>query len=528
MRATPDCRQGSPHFVSLSTIRRHARAATVPAKPRAPRSARKSARLLVRIRRRTARRPSCYLADAMRPDTERRGIDRVLNLFTEVRPGEATTALLLALNVFLILMAYYVLKPVREALILGEGSAELKSYLSAGQVAVLAFVVPLYGRLVARYPRMRLINLVTLFFTACPVIFYVLAMFGVPLAVVFFVWIGVFSMMIVAQFWSFANDVYTKEEGERLFVIVGFGASLGAVAGARVADRLIELTGIYQLMLLGAAILAGQLWLTNQINAREAGRARSASRDAAVKTGAASSGHSFALVFRTRYLLLIAMMLMLVNWVNTTGEYILGSIVKDTAVSLVAEGRNGGLTEEQLIGDFYSKYFTAVNVLGLLLQLFVVSRVVKYLGMGWAVMVLPILSFGAYNILAFVPTLWAVLAAKVAENSTDYSLNNTVRNMLFLPCTYEQKFSAKQAIDSFFVRMGDVLSALLVFAGTTVFVLQPRGFAAINAVLVVIWLLIAWRVGRHYQALAQAGVPPTTTPTRSRGVQPDLQAPATS
>ena len=83
-------------------------------------------------------------------------------------------------------------------------------------------------------------------------------------------------------------------------------------------------------------------------------------------------------------------------------------------------------------------------------------------------MILPALSFGVYNILIFVPLLNAALAAKVVENSTDYSLNNTVRNMLFLPCTYEQKFAAKQAIDSFFVRMGDVLSAALVFVGTTV------------------------------------------------------------
>src|SRR6188508_1516442 len=106
--------------------------------------------------------------------------ERLLNLFTVVRPGEAKTALLLALNVFLILMAYYILKTVREALILGEGSAELKSYLSAGQVAVLAFAVPAYGRLVRAYPRMTLINMVTVFFIICPPVFYLLARFGVP------------------------------------------------------------------------------------------------------------------------------------------------------------------------------------------------------------------------------------------------------------------------------------------------------------------------------------------------------------
>ena len=439
-----------------------------------------------------------------------RGLDRFLNLFTEVRSGEGSTALLLALNVFLILMAYYVLKPVREALILGEGSAELKSYLAAGQVVVLALVVPLYSRLVAMYARMRLINVVTIFFSACPVVFYVLAQFGVPLAVVFFVWIGIFSLMIVAQFWAFANDVYTKEEGERLFVIIGFGASLGAVAGARIADRLIEPLGVHQLMLLGSAILLAQLGLTNYVN----GRSRSAAPPASAKPAPTSepqrSGtNAFAMVFRTRYLLLMALMLMLVNLVNTTGEYILGSIVKDTAAAMVAD-KTSSLTEGQLIGDFYSKYFTYVNLLGLVLQLFVVSRAVKYLGVSWAVMILPLISLGAYNILTFAPTLIAVLMAKIAENATDYSLNNTVRNMLFLPCSYEQKFSAKQAIDSFFVRIGDVLSALLVFVGTAVWPLQPRGFAAINAVLVVIWLFLAWRVGHDYKRLAASGLPPQT------------------
>ena len=426
-------------------------------------------------------------------------LDRFLNLFTEVRPGEARTALLLALNVFLILTAYYILKTVREALILGEGTAELKSYLSAGQVVILAFVVPFYGRLVAKFPRMKLINVVTVFFMICPPIFYLLAQFGVPLGMIYFVWIGVFSLMIVAQFWSFANDIYSKEEGERLLVIVGLGASLGAVAGARVADRLIEPFGVLQLMLLGAAVLGLQLLLTNFIDGIERGRRPRVEHVKNVK--AAPVDNAFAMVFRTRYLLLMALMILVVNWINATGEYILGSIVKEHASAMVAAGTAPGLSEGQIIGDFYAKYFSMANVLGLILQLFVVSRIIKHQGVSRAVMILPLLSFGVYNVLIFVPLLTAALAAKVVENSTDYSLNNTVRNMLFLPCTYEQKFAAKQAIDSFFVRMGDVLSAALVFVGTTAIALPSRGFAAVNAVLAVIALILAWRVGRHYNSL---------------------------
>ena len=111
------------------------------------------------------------------------------------------------------------------------------------------------------------------------------------------------------------------------------------------------------------------------------------------------------------------------------------------------------------------------------------------------------LLLGLNVFLIFVPLLNAALVAKVIENSTDYSLNNTVRNMLFLPCTYEQKFAAKQAIDSFFVRMGDVLSAVLVFVGSTYLLLPSRGFAAVNVVLAFVALILAWRVGRYYKTL---------------------------
>jgi AAA family ATP:ADP antiporter len=438
---------------------------------------------------------------------ERTRLDRLLGAFAEVRSGEGLSATLLAANVFLILMAYYVLKPVREALILGEGSAELKSYLSAVQVVLLAFAVPAYGRLVAQLPRMRLINTVTAFFAVCLVIFFLLTAAGVRIGIPFFLWIGIFNLMIVAQFWSFANDIYDKEEGERLFAIVGFGASLGAVVGARAADRLIEPLGVNLLLLLGAVLLVSQALLSNHIARRESERVRTRPPSPApVKKGAGS--RAFTMVLENRYLLLIALMLMLLNLVNTTGEYILSSIVAQSADGAAAAA---GLSREQVIGDFYSKYYTMVNVLGLLLQLFVVSRVVKYLGVGIAVMILPVLALGAYSVILFLPLLRAVLAAKVVENSTDYSLNNTVRNMLFLPCTYEQKFSGKQAIDSFFVRMGDVLSATLVFVGTQVLVLSPSGFAAVNAVLVLAWLLLAWRVGVHYQSLTRQSAPVVTT-----------------
>jgi AAA family ATP:ADP antiporter len=436
-------------------------------------------------------------------------LDRALRPFADVRPGEGLLAVLLALNVFLILTTYYILKPVREALILGQGSAELKTYLSVGQVALLSIAVPYYGRLVSRLPRRQLLSVVTYFFVACLVAFYVFGRAGVPVGIAYFLWIGVFNLMIVAQFWSFANDLYSRDEGERLFPIVGFGASLGAVLGAVIAGWLIRPLGVYQLLLVGAALLAAQLQVTNYIDAQSPMRStKPAEKDhAAPQPGT----NAFAMVFRTPYLLLIALMLLLNATVDATGEYILGSIVSDAARDYVAAGKSGGLNVEGVIGAFYSRYFALINITSLLLQLFVVSRVVKHLGVSNAVAILPALSLVAYNVLAFVPGLWAVLAAKVSEKGTDYSLSNTVRNMLFLPCTREEKYSAKQAIDSFFFRMGDVVSATVVFVGTHVG-LSAAGFAKLNVLLAAGFLAFAILVGRAYKT--RTGAPSVSVEDR--------------
>ena len=196
--------------------------------------------------------------------------------------------------------------------------------------------------------------------------------------------------------------------------------------------------------------------------------------------------------------------MLVLNWVNTTGEYILGRTVSGAAEAAVAAGRAGGLTVPEFIGRFYSDYFFYVNALGLLLQLFVVSRLIKYLGVRVAVLVLPVLALTGYTILAFAPILALVRAVKIGENATDYSVNNTVRNVLFLPTTRDQKYKAKQVIDSFFVRAGDVLSALLVYVGVTLLGFSGTGFARVNLVLAAVWVFIAVAVGREYQRKSRA------------------------
>jgi AAA family ATP:ADP antiporter len=231
-------------------------------------------------------------------------------------------------------------------------------------VVVLAFVVPLYAKLVASRPQMRLINTVTAFFTACLVLFYFLAQVGVSLAIPFFIWIGIFSLMIVAQFWSFANVIYGKSEGERLFAIVGFGASLGAVV-ARVRPIGSSSPSDQHTCCCGAAVLGSQVLLTNYVDGREeerrprraagAGKAREGRRARRPSRWSSARGTAAD-----------GLMLMLTNWVRRVSS-ILGNIVKHHA-SDDAAGESGRPHGGQIIGDFYSKYFTYVNVLSLVPQ----------------------------------------------------------------------------------------------------------------------------------------------------------------
>jgi AAA family ATP:ADP antiporter len=190
--------------------------------------------------------------------------------------------------------------------------------------------------------------------------------------------------------------------------------------------------------------------------------------------------------------------------VNTTGEYILGRAVVGAAEAAAASGATGGLSESEYIGRFYSDFLFVVSLAALALQLFVVSRLIKYVGVRVGVMVLPVLAFTGYAVLAFVPVLALVRLVKIAENATDYSVQNTVRNVLFLPTSRDEKYKAKQAIDSFFWRAGDVLSAGLVFLGVTVAGLSTTGFARANLVLTSVWLFLALAVGREYARKSRA------------------------
>lgn len=416
--------------------------------------------------------------------------DALLRPFGDVHAGEGRNVALLFFNIFLLLVSYYVLKTVREPLILNSGGAELKSYAAAGQAALLVFYVPAYSWLASRLPVGRLVVVVLLFFLACIQLFFFAGLAGVPyLGLAFYIWVGIFSLTVIAQFWSFANDIYSKTEGDRLFPVIAIGATAGAPLGAFMAGHLFKAgVSVFTMMQIAAVLLGLHLLLYSTVGGHGAKKESQAKQ---------KPGGGFTLVMQSKYLRLIALLLVLLNIVNTTGEYILGSLVTQDAVAHVAEAQR-----DAYVGGFYGDYFFYVNILSIVLQSLIVSRIVKVAGMAGILLALPVAALGAYGLVATAAGLSLVRWVKTAENAADYSFMNTAKQMLWLPTTREQKFKGKQAIDTFFVRFGDMLSAGVVFVGTNYLALRPQGFALANIVFVAVAFFVAFLVLRENRRLS--------------------------
>src|SRR4030095_11311091 len=253
-------------------------------------------------------------------------------------------------------------------------------------------------------------------------------------------------------------------------------------------------------MLVTAALLGVCLIFPNIVNAMERSDAR-VGKKASDAAQPLAKGGAFRLVIGKPYLLLIALLMIVSNLVNTNGEFILGKTVTQQAQYLVnippATLTKEGIaapTEEQkvkkvrdFIGRFYGDFLFTVSLVSALAQLFLVSRIMKFSGVPASLFFLPIISLSGYSVISIIPALGFIRLAKIVENSTDYSLQNTARQALFLPTSREEKYKAKAAIDTFFVRTGDVLSTGLVFLSVQLS-LSVQALSLINVFLIVFWL----------------------------------------
>ena len=418
------------------------------------------------------------------------GLARSFGPFAKVEPREAVTTAAMTLAAFLLLTAYYLLKTVREPLILLQGGAEVKLYARAAQAVLMVGVVHVYGEVARRVGRLKLLAIVFLFFTSNLAVFALMARTHVSIGLAFFLWVGLFSYTAVAQFWALAADIYTEEQGKRLFPVLGIGSSVGAVLGSRFAKSLVPL-GPSVVMGAAAAILVVCLALLAWVERRA--RAAGARPNEPRPDEPLSDERPFHLLRNDKYLLLIGAMIVLLNAVNSAGEYVLDR----TLLASVAEAQGRGIAPETFIGAFKADYFAWYNLLGMLMQLFLVSRILARLGVRNALAFLPTFAFLGYASAAVVPTLAVIRLVKIGENALQYSVAETSRHALYLVASRAEKYVGKTSVDTISVRVGAVLTASVVWVGGRVR-LPTSGFSAINVGLTALWLVALVALGKEH------------------------------
>ena len=449
--------------------------------------------------------------------------ERLLGVFTEVKPGEGTTAVLMFANVFLILLAYYFIKPLREGWIAvsdvqGLSKMEVKAYSSFAQSIILLFVVGWYARLADRWDRVTLFTRATLFCISNMIIFWFLQpnFFFAQLPVsglVYYLWVGMFGVFVVAQFWTFCADVYSEERGERMLPFIAIGATSGAAAGSWIVDQLVG-SGVIPteaLLLVAIAPLVVSIMLVRTVGqrqdylGRDAGETTSDERTEVAQPAEEASLWSGArLVLFSKFLLLAALVTLFTNWVNTNGENLLFRVIQETlAQQAQSEGIAGERTMMEFVRNgttaFYGNFYFWVNIVALLLQAFVASRLLKYGGFAAILLILPVIALTSYTVMALLPVLAVVKVMKIAENATDYSLNNTSRHVLWLPVSSAMKYRGKPAIDTLYVRLGDGLAAITVLVGVHLLALSTAGFFVFNVFLVLCWLVAGVLLVREHR-----------------------------
>jgi AAA family ATP:ADP antiporter len=430
----------------------------------------------------------------------RRLLARALRPFSRVHPAEVAIVAAMTLAAFLLLTAYYLLKTVREPLILLQGGAEVKLYARAAQALIMLGVVHVYGELARRFGRSKLLTIVFLFFISNLVLFTILARTSLQIGLAFFLWVGVFSYTVVAQFWALAADICTDEQGKRLFPIMGGGSSVGGVAGALLATRLVPF-GPHVLMGAAVVILLACVLLIGWVQRRATGGG--GGPKAAVREEPLSREGAFQLLIRDKYLLLIGGMVVLLNWVNSSGEYLLDRVL----LSAAAEAQASGGSAQAFIGAFKADYFAWFNTLGMLLQLFAVSRILTLVGVRRALLFLPGFALLAYSAAAIFPILAVVRLVKIGENSLQYSLQDTTRHALFLVASRVEKFVGKTAVDTVAVRLGAIMSTLMVLLGTHLG-WSTATFATINVVLAMFWMGFVFAIGREHRERSEGSEVP--------------------
>ena len=439
-----------------------------------------------------------------------------------VREGEVAALLLSGAYFFLVLTAYYILRPIRDEMGYSGGIENL-AWLFTGTLAGTLLLHPLYASLVARLPRRRFIAWAYRFFILNLIAFFLVLQIADPkqsvwVGRVFFVWLSVFNLFVVSVFWSFMADLYRPGQGKRLFGVVAVGGTLGAMLGSTITTGLVGWLGAVNLMLVSALFLELAVHVARALDGQEHNIAEEAKTEA-VETGEAAdpvrdaATHSADIigggvtdgirrVLASPYLLGIAA-LVLMYAIASTFLYFQRIDVVGRAFAGNAAGRL----------QLFAMIDLATNTLTLVTQIFLTGRLLRWFGVGFGLAFLPLISLIGFGILGAAPTLAVIVVFEVLRRAGNFALARPAREVLYTVLARTDKYKAKNFNDTFVYRAGDQLGSWS-YTAFGWLGLGLSGLALTMVPLSFVWLLLALWLGRQYRGRQEGPVDIAAAPSQ--------------
>ncbi|TVO77817.1 NTP/NDP exchange transporter [Sedimenticola selenatireducens] len=396
---------------------------------------------------------------------------------------------------FALLCSYYIIRPMRDEMgILG--GVENLQWLFTGTLLAMTAAIPLFGWVSSRFPRRQFLPYVYLFFIGSLLLFYALMNeqnISIYMARTFFIWASVFNLFVVSVFWSFMADIYSNAQARRLFGFIAAGGTVGALAGPAITTLLVEPIGPRNLLLISALFLSWAILCIIRLSRwskTQSPEPTDATKNVEEEAIGGSIWDGIRLVIRSPYLLGICLLMLLFTTLATFLYLMQAQIIRD---ALVDSAQRTAL---------FAQIDLAVNALTLILQLFLTSRLIKWLNLPVVLALIPLLLAIGFILLGFAPILSLLIIVQVIRRAGNYAIMRPAREMLYVVLSKEEKYKAKNVIDTVVYRTGDAVSAWI-YSGMRTLGISLSGIAFIAVPLALVWAWVAYKLGREQQIKAE-------------------------
>lgn len=417
----------------------------------------------------------------------------IFNPILRIKKEEWPKTFLMSAYFFLTITSYYILKPVRDSVFIDRYGAENLPYAWLVTIAVLSLVTAIYVKFAGVLEKNVLLSSTVIFFVSNLIGFWWLSHYDYRwVTLVFFVWVSIFSVVTVTQFWLCANDLFNPRQARRLFGVVGSGGILGGITGGVITHHLANLIGTRSLLLIAALILLACVFLIQGIWALEKDQV---SRSAGPKEGKAereetkkvtSASEMMLMVQERRYLLLLVGLVCVAKIVSTLVDYQFKNIVQHEITGL--DTRTA----------FFGQFFAWLNTVSFLVQFFVTSYILRNFRVGTALLLLPLgLFVGSFGIL-MEPALWVAIFTMIYDGSMNYSLNQSAKELLYLPIFREVRYRVKPFIDMVGYRLAKGIGSVLILFGVNFLHLSVQFLSVAALFLILFWLILVRKMKREY------------------------------